>query len=97
MTNSPLKQPEILNINQSSTTSQQEVGTSLMVLVAGARTITHIPSMKNLETNLKIPVIKIRRTIKQITTLTTQYAHSMIFHKQRLENKQHVADLQGPP
>jgi hypothetical protein len=35
-----------------------------MVLVAGARATTHIPSMENLETKLKLHDIKINNTLK---------------------------------
>ena len=65
-----------------------------MVLVAGAKATTHIPSMKNLETTLKLPLIKIKNTFQQINIIATQYAHLILVHKRRLENQQSVIDLQ---
>ena len=49
-----------------------------MVLVIGARATTHISSMKNLETMLKLPIMKIKSTFKQINIINTQYAHSIL-------------------
>ena len=66
----------------------------VMVLVAGARTTTHIPSMKNLETTLKLPLIKIKNTFQQINIIATQYAHLILVHRQKLENRQPVTNLQ---
>ena len=65
----------------------------LVVLVAGARGTTHIPSMKKLETTLKYPLTKIKDTCKQLNIIATQYAHSILVHKQRLENRQTISDL----
>ena len=64
------------------------------VLVAGARATTHTPSMNKLEEKLKLPVMKIKSTFKQINIIVTQYAHSILVHKCRLENQQPVIDLQ---
>ena len=50
----------------------------LMVLVAGARGTTYIPSMKKLETPFTIPITKIKNTFKQIKVIATQYAHSIL-------------------
>ena len=48
--------------------------TPFMILVAGARTTTHIPSMRNLETKLKLPILKIKNTFKTtICTLNTSF------------------------
>jgi hypothetical protein len=69
----------------------------LTVLVAGARGTTHIPSMKTLESTLKLPITKIKNTFKQINIIATQYAHSILVHKRRLENRQTINDLQDPP
>ena len=41
----------------------------LMVLAASARATTHIPSMKELETKLKLPTTKIKTTFKQINII----------------------------
>ena len=58
----------------------------LIVLVTGARVTTHIPSMKIQETTLKLPITKIKDTFKQFNIIATQYAHSILVHKRRLEN-----------
>jgi hypothetical protein len=65
----------------------------LMVLAAGARATTHIPSMKELETKLKLPTTIIRNTFKQINIIAIQYAHSILVHKRRLENRQPITNL----
>jgi hypothetical protein len=52
-----------------------------MVLAAGARAITHIPSMNKLETKLKLLAMKIIITFKQINIVAIQYAHSILVHK----------------
>ena len=54
---------------------------SLIVLVASARATTHIPSMKNLQTMLKLSIMKIKSTFKQINIIAIQYAHSILVHK----------------
>ena len=67
---------------------------NLFSVVAGARATTHILSMKKLETILKLPLIKIKVTFQQINIIATQYAHSILVHKQRLENGQCITNLQ---
>ena len=62
----------------------------LIVLASGARATTHIPSMKALETQLKLPTTQIKNTFKQLNIIATQYAHSILIHKRRLENKQPI-------
>ena len=52
---------------------------TFMVLVACARAITHIPSMKSLDIKL---FTKIKNTYKRFNTIATQYAHSILVHKQ---------------
>ena len=65
----------------------------LIVLVAGARATTHIPSMKKLETKLKLPIMKIKNTFKQINIIAIQYAHLILVHKRRLQNRQPITYL----
>jgi hypothetical protein len=67
----------------------------LIVLAAGARATTHIPSMKELEPKLKLPTSQIRNTFKQINIIAIQYAHSILIHKRHIENKQPILDLQN--
>jgi hypothetical protein len=52
------------------------------------------PSMNKLEDILKLPVMKIKSTFKQINIIATQYAHSILVNKRRLENQQPIIDLQ---
>lgn len=61
-----------------------------MVLVVSARATTHIPSMKSLEIKPKLHVTKIKSTYKQINTIATHYAHSIVVLKQRLDNQQYI-------
>jgi hypothetical protein len=44
----------------------------LIVLASGARATTHIPSMKELETKLKLPTSQIRIAFKQINIIVIQ-------------------------
>ena len=50
----------------------------LIVLAARARATTHIPSIKSLESMLKLPIMKIMSIFKQINIIATQYAHSIL-------------------
>jgi hypothetical protein len=65
----------------------------LMVIAASARATTHIPLMKALETQFKLPTMKIKSTFKQINIIAIQYAHSILVHKRRIENKQPITIL----
>ena len=67
----------------------------LIVLASGARATTHIPSMNELETKLKLPTSQIRNTFKQLNIIAIQYAHSILIHKRRIENRQPITDLQN--
>jgi hypothetical protein len=60
----------------------------LIIITAGARATAHIPSMKALETNFKIPMATIKNTFKNINTIAIQYAMSILLHKRRIENHQ---------
>jgi hypothetical protein len=59
----------------------------LIVLALGARATTHIPSMNELATKFKLPTSQIRSTFKQLNIIAIQYAHSILIHKRRIENK----------
>ena len=63
----------------------------LIVITAGARATTHIPSMKILEEKFKIPKETIRQTSTEINTIAIQHAMSIILHKKRLENNEPLA------
>ena len=69
----------------------------LIVITAGARAATHIPSMKLLEDKFKLPMPSIRTTFKNINTIAIQYAMSILLHKRRLENHQPLPQAQDPP
>ena len=60
----------------------------LIVITAGARATTHMPSMKILEEKFKIPKETIRKTFTEINTIAIQHAMSIILHKRRLENNE---------
>ena len=51
--------------------------------------------MKALETQLKLHTSQIRHTFQQINIITIQYAHSILIHKRRIENKQPINNLQN--
>ena len=67
--------------------------TPLMVLVTGSRATTYISSMKELETKLKLPTMQMTNTFKQINIIAIQYAHLILVHKRRLENRQPITNL----
>ena len=67
----------------------------LLVLASGARATTHIPSMYALETQLKLPTQQIKNTFSQLNIIAIQYAHTILIHKRRLENKQPISNLQN--
>ena len=60
----------------------------LIVITAGARATTHIPSMKILEEKFQILEKTIRQTFSEINTIAIQHAMSIILHKRRLENNE---------
>ena len=60
----------------------------LIVITAGARGTMHTPSMKQLEQTFKIPENNVRNTFKEINTIATQFASSILLHKRRIENNQ---------
>jgi hypothetical protein len=69
----------------------------LIVLTGGARAMAHIPSMKILEENLKIPMVSIKNTFKNINTIAIQYAMSILLHKRKLKNHQPLPQNLDPP
>jgi hypothetical protein len=60
----------------------------LIVITVGAIATAHIPSMKALETNFKIPMATIKNTFKNINTIAIQYAMSILLQRRRIENHQ---------
>ena len=50
--------------------------------------------MKNLETTFTLPITNIKNAFKKINIIATQYTHSILVHKQWLENQQTINDLQ---
>ena len=69
----------------------------LIVITAGARATTHIPSMKLLEDKFKLPMPSIRNTFKNINTISIQYAMSILLHKRRLETTNLYLKYKTPP
>jgi hypothetical protein len=53
--------------------------------------------MKILEENLKIPMVTIKNTFKNINTIAIQYAMSILLHKRRIENHQPLPQNLDPP
>jgi hypothetical protein len=60
----------------------------LIVVSAGARGITHVPSKKQIETTFKLPETSVNHTFNEINTIAIQYANSILLHKRRIENNQ---------
>jgi hypothetical protein len=69
----------------------------LIIITAGARATTHIPSMKALENKFKIPMPTIKNTFKNINTIAIKYAMSILLHKRRIENHQPLPQTLDPP
>ena len=69
----------------------------LIIVTAGARAISHIPSMKILETKFKIPEQRVRNTFKEINIIAIHYAMSIILHKRRIENNELIPIEINPP
>ena len=68
-----------------------------IVITTGARATAHIPSMKVLETNFKMPMVTIKNTLKNINTIAIQYAMSILLLKRRIENHQPLPYSLDPP
>ena len=69
----------------------------LIVITAGARAATHIPSMDSIETTFKTPKQSIKNTFEAINVIAIQYAMSIILHKRRIENNEPIPlDTQLP-
>jgi hypothetical protein len=64
----------------------------LIVLTAGARGTTHIPSIKTLQKTYKYKESTIKETLTNINTIAIQHLTSIILHKRRLENNQPLPD-----
>ena len=62
----------------------------IIVITAGARGTTHVPSMKQLEEKFNICETSIKHTFKAINTIAIQYAGSILLHKRRIENNQPI-------
>ena len=69
----------------------------LIVITAGSRATAHIPSMKILETNFKMPMVTIKNTFKNIITIAIQYVMSILLHKRRIENHLPLPHNLDPP
>lgn len=62
----------------------------LIVITASVRATTHTPSMKQIETKFKIAETSIQKTFKEINTIATHYAMSIILNKRKIENNQPI-------
>ena len=61
---------------------------TVIVIIAGARATTHIPSMKVLEEKFKTQKETICETYTEINTIGVQHAMSIILQKRRVENNE---------
>ena len=64
----------------------------LIVIIAGARAVTHIPSMKSIEVIFKIPKINIKHTFEEINVIAIQYAMSIILKRNVQPQEKHSAE-----
>ena len=64
----------------------------LLVISAGVRGTTHIPSIKKLQSTYKFSETLIKSTLININTIAIQHLTSIILHKRRLENNQPLPD-----
>jgi hypothetical protein len=62
----------------------------LIVIAAGAKGTTHVPSMKQLKQTFKIPKNNINQAFKEINAIAIQYASSILLHKRCIENNQAI-------
>jgi hypothetical protein len=68
----------------------------LIVITAGARATTHLPSIKYLHTLFKIPVLRITQTFTNINIIAIHHAMSILLHKRRIENNQPLPQPHTP-
>jgi ribonuclease HI len=69
----------------------------IIIITAGARGTTHIPSITQLHTTDKYKKSIIKNTLINVNTIAIQYLTSIILHKCRLENHQPLPDPHGHP
>jgi hypothetical protein len=62
----------------------------IIVIAAGARGTTHVPSKRQLEKIFKLSENSVNHTFKEINTIAIQYAGSILLHKRRIENNQAI-------
>ena len=60
----------------------------LIIVTAGARAATHIPSMDSILKTFKISKTSTKNTFKEINVIAIQYAKTIQIHKRKLENNQ---------
>ena len=60
----------------------------LLVISAGVRGTTHIPSITQLKNTYKFSETLIKSTLTNIDTIAIHHLTSIILHKRRLENNQ---------
>jgi hypothetical protein len=64
----------------------------IIIITAGARATTHIPSITSLHDTFKIPIPTITHTLKNINIIAIHHAMSIFLHKRRIENHQPLPD-----
>lgn len=69
----------------------------LIVITVGARTTTHIPSIKILKEKFNIPKSQIKPILTDINTIAIHHAMSILLYKQKLENNQPLPLNYDPP
>jgi hypothetical protein len=69
----------------------------LIVITAGARGTTHLPSISALTKYCDMKKPDIIETFVNINTIAIKYLTSIILHKRRLENNQPLPNPYDPP
>ena len=68
-----------------------------IVIIAGTRGATHIPSLEILQQEYHINKISLHETFMNINTISIQYLTSIILHKRMIENNQPLPQIGLPP
>ena len=69
----------------------------LIVIIAGARSTTHKPSIQKIKETFQIPKNTITNALININTIAIYHLTSIILHKRRLENNQPLPIPYDPP
>ena len=69
----------------------------ILILTAGARGTTHIPTFQALHDQLRLPTDEIKSTLTHLNTISIQHLASIILYKRKIEHNQPLPHTQDPP